>query len=93
MACEQCGKTKPVMLAMTPGEDGKAWEVCSGCYLQGLRPMDWDTKQAKQTPVLEVTPEMAEALKKSGWNVASEEETRKRGTKKPGSAKRRAAGG
>lgn len=87
--CEQCGRQRPVMVVMEPGNDGKPWELCSSCYLDGLRPMDWGVKKPAP-PVVEVSPEMAAALQKSGWKVASEEETKKRGTVKPKRGKKTA---
>jgi len=44
-ACELCRMVKPVMLDMAPGVDGKAWVLCSACWLWGAaKPVD---KQAE----------------------------------------------
>jgi hypothetical protein len=38
--CLLCGKLRPIMVVMAPGPGGGAWQLCSGCYLDGVRPMN-----------------------------------------------------
>lgn len=46
-SCEHCGKSRPVMVAMQPGRDGKTWFLCSKDWLLGARP----AKQLGDTPL------------------------------------------
>lgn len=38
MACDDCGKTTVAMFPMQPGKDGKPWELCSRCWIDGAKP-------------------------------------------------------
>ena len=37
MACAQCNQSLVVMMPMQPGFDGKPWELCSRCWIDGVR--------------------------------------------------------
>lgn len=41
--CEHCGRPKPVMLTVDPprGSESPPLRLCSTCYLEGIRPMDY----------------------------------------------------
>lgn len=56
------------MVAMKPGKDGQPWELCSGCYLDGIRPMDHGIEKREHNAE-PVSYELGEALKKAGWKV------------------------
>lgn len=42
-SCDHCGKQaetdRPVLVAMVPGRDGKAWFLCVRCWSDGLKSM------------------------------------------------------
>lgn len=66
------------MIGMKPGADGCQWQLCSRCYLMGIRPMDYDTKPAAKPPLIVTDPKMVDALKKSGWKEVPAEPKKKR---------------
>lgn len=36
--CEECGVLRPLMFPMKPGNDGKAYRLCSFCFRYELPP-------------------------------------------------------
>jgi len=58
-ACERCGKTRPIMVVMERGRGGP-WRLCSTCYLEGIRPMDYGTQKVERE-VVAVIPSSAPA--------------------------------
>lgn len=67
--CEHCGRASTVLVEMEPGR-GSVWWLCTRCWIDGVRKMADNgpaNAEPKRGPV--VDPEMADALKKSGWKV------------------------
>jgi len=49
-ACEYCGKARPIMVVMERGR-GEPWQLCSTCYLEGIRPMSFGTEKVEREVV------------------------------------------
>ncbi len=67
--CEHCQREISSAVEMMPGADGKRWHLCGRCYEDGLRSMHLPKPDRSEDLV--VSPEVGEALKKSGWKVGT----------------------
>ena len=66
MACDDCGETAVAMIAMKPGRDGKPWELCGGCFVEGTKPMKLG--MFKTTPISD--PKLYDALASASERTA-----------------------
>ena len=67
--CAHCNRVRPIMLEMEPGRDGKPWRLCSGCYLDGIRPMNQIGPDKVEREPTVLSSAMGDALEKCGWKV------------------------